>query len=167
MATSFPRYSYIISRYAPGDHRSLLSSVLDLSRPAPLTATIPSRVTRHRCLIETLCSTLPRFPLQSSFLSISHTGHFPPELTNHSRTLDPLFALLIGVSAAGMRIRKEENEKRLGMATTSIVGAAAHASNQKPEAGSHNEPGEEIGYGEIASIGWGRLRKQISGAVHS
>ena len=66
-----------------------------------------------------------------------------------------------------MRIRREENEKRLGMATTSIVGAAAHMPSQKQEAGSHNEPGEEIGYGEIASIGWGRLRKQISGEVHS
>lgn len=84
-----------------------------------------------------------------------------------SRTLDPLFALLIGISAAGMRIRREENEKRLGMATTSIVGAAVHMPNQKSEAGSHNEPGKEIGYGEIASVGWRRLRKQISGEVHS
>ena len=167
MPTTFPRYSYIISRYAPGDHRSLLSSVLDLSRPASLKAITPSRITRHRSLTETFCTALPRFPPQFSFLYIFHTKQFPPELTDHSRTLDPLFALLIGISAAGMRIRREENEKRLGMATTSIVGAAVHRPSQKPEAGSHNENGEEIGYGEIASIGWGRLRKQISGEVHS
>ena len=146
---------------------ALFSLVLDSSRLASLTAVVPLRDTRHECLTEIYCIALPRFPLQLSFLCISHTEQFPPELTNRSSTLDPLFALLIGISAAGMRIRKEENEKRLGMATTSIVGAAAHMPNQKPEAGSHNEPGKEIGYGEIASIGWGRLRKQISGEVQS
>ena len=66
-----------------------------------------------------------------------------------------------------MRIRREENEKRLGMATTSLIGAAVHMPNQRPEAENHIEPGEEIGYGEIASIGWRRLRKQISGELHS
>ena len=167
MATTFPRYRYIISRYVPEDHCSLLSLVFDLSLPAPLTAIIPSKVTRHRYSTETFCIDLPRSPPQFSLLYIFHSKEISPELTSHSRTLDPLFALLIGISAAGMRIRKEENEKRLGKATTSIVGAAAHMPNQKPEAGSYNGPSEEIGYGEIASIGWGRLRKQISGAVHS
>ena len=64
-----------------------------------------------------------------------------------------------------MRIRREENEKRLGMATTSIVGSAAKNPNQKVDTRSQNGPSEEIGYDEIASIGWGRIKRRISGAV--
>ena len=82
-----------------------------------------------------------------------------------SRTLDPVFALLIGFSAAGMRIRREENEKRLGMATTSIVGSTGNNPNQKADTRSQNGPSTEIGYAEIASIGWGRIKRRISGAV--
>ncbi|KAL9068048.1 MAG: hypothetical protein Q9161_006493 [Pseudevernia consocians] len=82
-----------------------------------------------------------------------------------SRTLDPLFALLIGFSAASMRIRKEENEKRLGMATTSIVGPTDRKPKQQPETGSQDAPGGEIGYTEIASTGWGRIKRKIAGAV--
>ena len=81
------------------------------------------------------------------------------------RTLDPLFALLIGFSAAGMRIRREENEKRLGMATTSIVDSIDRKSQQQLGTGSQDVPGGEVGYAEIASVGWGRVKKKISGAV--
>ena len=82
-----------------------------------------------------------------------------------SRTLDPVFALLIGFSAAGMRIRREENEKRLGMATTSIVGSTGQMPNQKADPRSQNGPSGEIGYAEIASVGWGRTKRKISEAV--
>lgn len=82
-----------------------------------------------------------------------------------SRTLDPLFALFIGFSAAGMRIRREENEKRLGMATTSIAGSTIQMPNQKPETGSQNGPEGEVGYAEIASTGWGRIKRSILEAV--
>ena len=81
------------------------------------------------------------------------------------RTLDPLFALFIGFSAAGMRIRREENEKRLGMATTSIAGSTIQMPNQKPETGSQNGPEGEVGYAEIASTGWGRIKRSILEAV--
>lgn len=81
------------------------------------------------------------------------------------RTLDPLFALLIGFSAAGMRIHREENEKRLGMATTSIAGSAVQVLKQKPENGSQDGRGGEVGYFEIASTGWGRIKRSISEAV--
>ena len=60
-----------------------------------------------------------------------------------------------------MRIRREENEKRLGVATTSMV----QMPSQKPETGSQNGPGGEIGYAEIASTGWGRIKKRTLGAV--
>ena len=84
---------------------------------------------------------------------------------NRSRTLDPLFALLIGFSAAGMRIHREENEKRMGMASTSIAGSTFQTASQKLETGYQNRPGGEIGYGDLASIGWGRIKRRISGAV--
>lgn len=64
-----------------------------------------------------------------------------------------------------MRIHREENEKRLGMPTTSIVGSTGRMTNQEPE--SQNGPGGEVGYAEIASIGWGRIKRRISGAVQS
>ena len=64
-----------------------------------------------------------------------------------------------------MRIRREENEKRLGMATTSIVGSTVETRNQGPETGSQNEPGGEIGYTDIAGIGWGRIKSRVSAAV--
>ena len=64
-----------------------------------------------------------------------------------------------------MRIRREENEKRLGMATTSIAGSTVPMPHQKPQTGSHNGPGGEIGYADIANMGWGRIKKQISGAM--
>lgn len=64
-----------------------------------------------------------------------------------------------------MRIHREENEKRLGMATTSIVGSTVRMANQRPE--SQNGPDREVGYAEIASIGWGRIKRRISGAVQS
>lgn len=82
-----------------------------------------------------------------------------------SRTLDPLFALLIGFSAAGMRIRREENEKRLGMATTSIADSTGQKPVQQPGTGNQDGPGGEIGYVEITSTGWGRIKRKISGAV--
>ena len=84
---------------------------------------------------------------------------------HRSRTLDPLFALLIGFSAAGMRIRREENEKRVGMPTTSITSSTVQISTQKPEAGNQKGPGEEIGFGDIASTGWGRIKRRVFGAV--
>ncbi|KAL6720146.1 hypothetical protein ACLMJK_002067 [Lecanora helva] len=71
-----------------------------------------------------------------------------------SRTLDPLFALVIGISAAGIRIRREENEKRAGLPTTSIV---------PPQEDLPKEERREVGFGEIARIGWGRLRRRMSG----
>lgn len=82
-----------------------------------------------------------------------------------SRTLDPVFAILIGFAAAGMRIRREENEKRLGMPTTSIVGSTVRSPSQKPETGSQDGPDGEIGYAEIANVGWGRIKRRIVGAV--
>ena len=78
------------------------------------------------------------------------------------RTLDPLFALLIGFSAAGMRIRREENEKRLGMATTSIAASTGQKSRQQSGTGSQDRSGEEIGYIDIANTGWGRIQRKIS-----
>ncbi|KAG8526268.1 uncharacterized protein KY384_000261 [Bacidia gigantensis] len=38
-----------------------------------------------------------------------------------SRSADPVFAVSIGISAALIRIRREENEKRLGLRSSSIV----------------------------------------------
>ena len=68
-----------------------------------------------------------------------------------------------------MRIRREENEKRLGLATSSITGSsnmAQRPGQQKPLGnGGQNRPGEEIGYVEIASIGWGRIKKSVLEAV--
>ena len=67
-----------------------------------------------------------------------------------------------------MRIRREENEKRLGMATTSMVGSTDYALTQRSESGTGNQPGHdrrEVGYAEIASIGWRRIKRGISGAV--
>lgn len=67
-----------------------------------------------------------------------------------------------------MRIRREENEKRLGLATTSMVGSADHVFTQRLESGAGNQPGHdgrEAGYAEIASIGWRRIKRAISGAV--
>lgn len=84
---------------------------------------------------------------------------------HRSRTLDPIFALLIGFSAAGIRIHREENEKRKGMATTSITGSTVQMATQKLEAGDQNGPGGEIGYGDLANIEWGRIKKRISVAV--
>ena len=68
-----------------------------------------------------------------------------------------------------MRIRREENEKRVGMDTTSIVESTVQIANQKPETGtgSANGPDTEVGYAEIASIGWGRMKWRISEAVQS
>ena len=66
-----------------------------------------------------------------------------------------------------MRIRREENEKRLGIETTSMVGAADHVFTQRPESGTGDQPGRddrEVGYAEIASIGWRRIKEAISGA---
>ena len=106
------------------------------------------------------------FALQVSIASFSlltiHTRAYEHRL----RTLDPVFALLVGFSAAGMRIRREENQKRLGLDTTSIVGSTTHKkSREQPEAGSQHGPQGEIGYGEVASIGWGRVKRRISAAV--
>jgi len=80
-----------------------------------------------------------------------------PPLTPH-RTLDPLFALTIGIAAAGIRIRREESEKRAGISTTSIV------SPQKPMG--ERKGGEEmVGFREIGEIGWGRLWKKVTGEL--
>ena len=79
--------------------------------------------------------------------------------------MDPLFALFIGFSAAGMRIHREENEKRLGMATTSMVGSTDQIRNQKPSESQNGPGGTEVGYAEIASMGWGRIKNAISRAV--
>ena len=64
-----------------------------------------------------------------------------------------------------MRIRREENEKRLGMATTSIAGLIDRKSEQRLGTESQDALGGEVGYAEIASVGWGRVKKKISGAV--
>ena len=64
-----------------------------------------------------------------------------------------------------MRIRREENEKWLGVATTSPVGSTDQMPGQKSETGSQNGPGRGIGYVEVASIGWGRVKRRISEAV--
>ena len=67
-----------------------------------------------------------------------------------------------------MRIRREENEKRLGIATTSMVGSTDYVFTQRPESGIGNRPGadgQEVGYAEIATIGWRRIKRAISGAV--
>ena len=67
-----------------------------------------------------------------------------------------------------MRIRREENEKRRGIATTSMVGSSDHVFTQRPESGTGNQPGHddrEVGYAEIASIGWRRIKRAISGVV--
>ena len=105
-----------------------------------------------------------------SFLQISPPAFHPLNILirayeHHFRTLDPLFALLIGFSAAGMRIRREENEKRLGMATTSMVGPTGQKPKQQPKTGSQDRSSGEIGYAEIANMGWGRIKKNVSRAV--
>ncbi|KAL2041631.1 hypothetical protein N7G274_005415 [Stereocaulon virgatum] len=91
---------------------------------------------------------------------------------NHiiSKTLDPIFAILIGVSAAGIRIRREENEKRFGLATTSMVKPGATNPRVRPiagagEAGFEEEGGEveEIGFAEVARVGWERVWRRVSG----
>ncbi len=64
-----------------------------------------------------------------------------------------------------MRIRREENEKRLGMPTTSIAGSLDTKSQQQLGTENQDASGGEIGYAEIASVGWGRIKKKISGAV--
>ena len=64
-----------------------------------------------------------------------------------------------------MRIRREENEKRLGMDTTSIVNSTDQILNQKPGTRGQDGPGDEIGYAEVASVGWGRIKRRVSGAV--
>ena len=65
-----------------------------------------------------------------------------------------------------MRIHREENEKRLGVLTTSITGSTVQTSDLKPGAGGENgHGGDEIGYAEIASIGWGRLKRSVSAAM--
>ena len=64
-----------------------------------------------------------------------------------------------------MRIKREENEKRLGMATTSMVGPTGQKPKQQPETGSRDRSSGEIGYAEIANMGWERIRKKVSGAV--
>ena len=64
-----------------------------------------------------------------------------------------------------MRIRREENEKRLGMATTSLVGSTDQMPRETSQTGSQNGPDREIGYVEVASIGWGRVKRRISEAV--
>jgi hypothetical protein len=122
MATTFPRYNYIISRYL-----------------CPFIAHIASGVTLAN-----------------------------PESRN--RTLDPIFAILIGVSAAGIRIRREENQKRFGLATTSMVKTGATNPRVGPttgagEAGFKEEGGrvEEIGFAEMARVGWGRVWRRVFG----
>ena len=64
-----------------------------------------------------------------------------------------------------MRIRREENEKRMGVATTSITSPTVQMPTQKLETEDQNRPGGEIGYGDLASLGWGRMKSRISGAV--
>ena len=50
-----------------------------------------------------------------------------------SRYADPVFALLIGLSAAVLRIRKEETEKRSGMPSTSMVISATQQNRMDKE----------------------------------
>ena len=67
-----------------------------------------------------------------------------------------------------MRIRREENEKRLGIASSSMVGSTDYVFTQRPESGTGNQPGpdgREVGYAEIATIGWRRIKRAISGEV--
>lgn len=116
MATTFPRYNYIISRYLPQ----------------------------------------PPLPLP---LPLSETPSNPPP--NPSRTLDPLFALTIGIAAASIRIRREENEKRAGIATTSIVSSTTGARVQGTIEG-EDEYGR-VGFKEVARVGWGRLWRRVTG----
>jgi len=65
---------------------------------------------------------------------------------------------LIGISAAGVRIKREENEKRVGMTTTSMVSSTRGARREGGREG-------EIGFGEIANLGWGRVKRRISGGA--
>ena len=81
------------------------------------------------------------------------------------RTLDPIFALTIGVAAAGIRIKREENEKRAGLPTTSIVSSSPTTTTIPGSGGKSmvDERVEEMGFLDIVRVGWGRLRGRIMG----
>lgn len=159
-----PRVEVRSSRLLFSSPKSLYTTLLDLV----LLAGCPSHLRSFLFAPDQTLLYLRSHFLSSFFLS-STPSTLPLKLTRAntfgSRTLDPVFALLIGFSAAGMRIRREENEKRLGMATTSIVGSTGQMPNQKADPGSQNGPSGEIGYAEIASLGWGRIKRKISEAV--
>ncbi|KAK0508334.1 hypothetical protein JMJ35_009418 [Cladonia borealis] len=72
-----------------------------------------------------------------------------------SKTLDPVFALFIGISAAGIRIRREENEKRAGLPTSSMVKSTDGRIDGE----------DAVGFGEIAKVGWGRVWRAVKGEL--
>lgn len=60
------------------------------------------------------CSVAALLPLAPplGLLEIKHVGFYTETLADaRHRTLDPLFAVAVGVAAAGMRIQREEREK--------------------------------------------------------
>ena len=77
-------------------------------------------------------------------------------------TLDPIFALLIGFSAAALRIKREENEK-LGLERTA---ARSGTVDREPvrQSGSEGEVGWlalwEVGR-RRAGMEWGRVRRRF------
>ena len=102
MATTFPRYTYIISKYVtpapplptcpPPSQHSLHHPPTPFRPPSPRTQNLHT----------------PRFPFPlppSPTTPLTRYPSFP------SRYLDPVFAITIGVSAAAVRIRREEKEK--------------------------------------------------------
>lgn len=100
------------------------------------------------------------FPRYNYLISKYHPNPpcpLPPHPANlsFSRTLDPVFAIFIGVSAAGIRIRREENEKRAGLPTSAMV---------KSTDGRIDGEGE-VGFEEIARVGWGRAWRAVKGEV--
>lgn len=127
-----------------------------------------------------LPSYLPSFPsaplpLSSLFPLLPSPLIRPSRFTAKSphRTLDPLFALSIGIAAAGIRIRREENEKRAGdMNTTSMVSPSdmqkwGTGGNGGGAGGAGGDGGDrgKVGFGDIAVIGWGRVRRRVFGGV--
>ena len=73
-----------------------------LDYPIPISIYLDSRAQWH-----TSTSSPSPFPPPPTSLTHPHTTHADP----HRRTLDPIFALSIGLAAAATRINREEKEK--------------------------------------------------------
>jgi Non-classical export protein 1 len=98
------------TRCAPEDNLRLLNPSLtsDLSSACPLSSSVSRHHVRRRTAMADLQVRFPRFltrppPLPATIV-FADSESFP-------RFFDPVFAVCVGISAATLRIRREEKEK--------------------------------------------------------